>query len=83
MSWSILYIRRTTALVGALILLSAVEGCGRPRRCFENAPAKDSTSGEVGTPTKLVQLGKGVEPLKERFQADRGRHRFVAILSPT
>ena len=32
---------------------------------------------------KVESLGKSLKPLKEHFNAERGTHRFVALLSPT
>lgn len=42
---------------------------------MENMPSQESD--------KVESLGKSLKPLKEHFNAGRGTHRFVALLSPT
>lgn len=41
--------------------------------------------GQAGcqTATKIVTLDKSLEPLRLQFNADRGKPRFIALLSPT
>lgn len=31
----------------------------------------------------LISLSESLEPLRDRFNAAKGKHRFIAILSPT
>jgi len=55
--------------LGALSLLLLVGGC--------------SHSPSMRTTISLVNLADTVEPMRARFNRDRDRPRFVAILSPT
>lgn len=56
-------------LLGVIGVLFVASGCGSPR----SAPAT----------VTLVDLRDSVEPMRTRFNQDRHRARFVAILSPT
>ena len=42
---------------------------------------QDNVSNDVGV--RVVDLAASVEPLKERFNANQDKVRFVALVSPT
>ncbi len=41
-----------------------------------------SASGAIDAPPGAVDLRAGVEPLAERFDAEKGQHRLLVLLSP-
>ncbi len=41
-----------------------------------------SASGAIDAPPGATDLRAGVEPLAERFDAEKGQHRLLILLSP-
>ncbi len=41
-----------------------------------------SASGAIDAPPGAMDLRAGLEPLAEQFDADRGQHRLLVLLSP-
>ncbi len=41
-----------------------------------------SASGAIDAPPDAIDLQAGVEPLAKQFDADRGQHRLLVLLSP-
>ncbi len=41
-----------------------------------------STSGAIDAPSGAMDLRAGLEPLAKQFDAERGQHRLLVLLSP-
>ena len=68
-------------LFAGCVTLTFVLVCGASRA---QSPAK---AGRVQTkresPVEVVSLAESLEPLRKHFNANKDKHRFVALLSPT
>ena len=74
----LIYRSRSVLLVLSAICLTATIGCGPSGRV---ATLSDESAN--GDKTKMILLDKSLEPLIERFNADRDKARVVAIVSST
>jgi hypothetical protein len=70
-----------TVLCAVLLMLAAGCSAARPTPCTNPPASIASRSGATGV--QLISLAGSLEPLKARFNADRDKLRFVAIVSPT
>ncbi|MCH8243288.1 MAG: hypothetical protein IH897_11865, partial [Planctomycetes bacterium] len=43
----------------------------------------DSLQSELTSSVELTSLAESLEPLRAHFNANKNKHRFVALLSPT
>ena len=67
----------------AVIVLVVLPACraGSPRGCCGDASSQVKV--KAGAEANLTSLSDSLDPLRERFNADKGKHRVVALLSPT
>ncbi len=73
-------------LVSACLTLGFVSACSSPERSGYSAMAKHYNTSDThggGDDGVLVSLADSLAPLRDRFNADRGKPRLVALLSPT
>lgn len=72
--------------VSSCLLFALVSACSSPERCGCNALAKHDNPSDVRsgrTPDPLVSLADSLAPLRDRFNANKGKPRLLALLSPT
>ncbi len=72
--------------VSACMTLGLVSACSSPERSGYSDMAKHhdtSDTSRVGDDARLISLADSLAPLRDRFNADKGKPRLVALLSPT
>ena len=67
----------------AAIVLIALPACraGSPSGCCSDVQTSVKVKG--GAVANLTSLSDSLDPLRDHFNANKDRHRFVALLSPT
>lgn len=74
-------LKRAARLFGLTVAVSLLgsSGCASP-------PSRDMAEGDTSATATAarepVSLGESLAPLRDRFNADKGKARFIAILSP-
>jgi hypothetical protein len=66
-----------------LLCALAPTGCRQSCQSEERGAGTASTSAAAPERPEITPLGESAVPLRQFFNATRGRHRFVAFLSPT
>ncbi|HEY3245488.1 MAG TPA: hypothetical protein VGM03_19265 [Phycisphaerae bacterium] len=66
-----------------VLMLLWLAGIGCQPCTMRPSQAQLAEPQEVSSTRGLVSLGDSVSPLRERFNAERQKLRFVALLSPT
>ncbi len=83
-------VRRTmSAVIGCLAIAAVDAGAVAQTASDSEAAAKEvakktkSAAQSDGASASPISLEGSLKPLVERFNAAKGKHRFVALLSPT
>lgn len=72
--------------IAPCLVLAFVSACSSPERCGCRALAKHDYTSEARSGDNhaaLISLADSLAPLQDRFNADKGKPRLLALLSPT
>ena len=68
------------------LVLGLVSACSSPERSGYSSMTKHLDTSEArggGDDTRLISLADSLEPLRDHFNVNKSKRRFLALLSPT